>query len=196
MDKLKELEIKKTIKELNYIESEYNYKNELINEIEILFIDSVNEFLEKHIELKTIFDEIINENISKIIENKVNIIEDEILISDEKVDEKIIKIKNLYRKIVKITHPDIIDNKKYNELYLTATKYYNNLDIPGIYLICDELDIEYLSSEEDIVLIKDKIDSLKEGINIMESNMTWKWYYSEDSNKDKIILEYIKRRIK
>ena len=66
MNKIKQLEVKKLIKELNFVESDYTYKNEMVNEIETLFINSVNDFLEKHPELKEIFDKKVNQKIENI----------------------------------------------------------------------------------------------------------------------------------
>jgi len=60
MSKLKQLESKKLIKELEFIESDYNYKNELVSEADSEFIKSLNLFLERHPQLKEIFDRKIN----------------------------------------------------------------------------------------------------------------------------------------
>lgn len=208
MNKIKQLEVRKLIKELNFVESDYTYKNEMVNEIEGLFINSVNEFLEKHPDIKEAFDRKINQKIENIFRERIEEIEEktqeddlEFEIEDElqeheiKVDARVTKLKKLYREIVKITHPDRTNSKKLNEIYIRATKFYDSLDIPGTYSICDELDIEYEIDEKDLNLISEKISRLKEGIVFMESTLTWKWYNSDDSEKNQIMLRYIKSRL-
>jgi len=207
MNKIKQLEVRKLIKELNFVESDYTYKNEMVNEIEGLFINSVNDFLDRNPEIKEVFDRRINqkienifrerkEEIEEISEDKLEFeIEDEIQEHEIKVDARVTKLKKLYREIVKLTHPDRTNSKKLNEIYIRATKFYDSLDIPGTYSICDELDIEYEIEDKDLNLITEKISRLKEGIIFMESTLTWKWYNSDDNEKNHIMLRYIKARL-
>jgi hypothetical protein len=206
MDKIKKLEVKKLIKELNFNESDYLCKKEMINEIESLFIESVNLFLEDHPEVKKIFDEKINQKLESIfnakkleIENKINSEEIESQ-SEQKteviVDVKVKKLKKLYREIVKSTHPDIINNKKLNDIYLKATQYYNDQDLTGTYSICDDLEITYEIDEDDYQLIINRINELKERVKFIESTLSWQWYNTDsDNQKTKIIINYIKNRL-
>jgi len=209
MDKIRQLEVKKLIKELNFVESDYTYKNEMVNEIESLFINSVNDFLENHKELKEIFNRKVNSKIDDIFREKLESIKEvenedveleEVYEENSRdeivVDVKVKKIRSLYREIAKATHPDRTKNKKLNEMYLRATKCYDSLDIPGTYSICEELDIVYDIDDEDFDLISKKIENLKQVINFMESTLTWKWYNSKDENeKTRIIINYIKSRL-
>jgi hypothetical protein len=206
MEKIRKLEVKKLIKELNFTESDYTYKREMVNEIEVLFTESVNSFLENHPEIKQAFNEKINQSVENIfnkkkleIENKLNS-EDEVEQAEEGevvINVKVKKLKKLYREIAKTTHPDKINNKKLNDIYLKATQYYNALDITGTYSLCDELEITYEVDDEDYQLIIDKINKLKDRIKFIESTLTWQWYNVEDENqKTKIIINYIKSRLK
>lgn len=207
MDKIRKLEIKKLIKELNFTESDYIYKKEMVNEIEASFIKSVNLFLENHPEIKQVFNDKINQSAENIfnkkkleIENKLNT-EEEVEQTQEEgeiiIDVKVKKLKKLYREIVKSTHPDKINNKKLNDIYLKATQYYNTLDITGTYSLCDELEITYEVDDEDYQLIVNKINELKDRIIFIESTLTWQWYNAEDENqKTRIIINYIKSRLK
>lgn len=207
MDKIRKLEIKKLIKELNFTESDYIYKKEMVNEIEASFIKSVNLFLENHPEIKQVFNDKINQSVENVfnkkkleIENKLNT-EEEVEQTQEEgeiiIDVKVKKLKKLYREIVKSTHPDKINNKKLNDIYLKATQYYNTLDITGTYSLCDELEITYEVDDEDYQLIVNKINELKDRIIFIESTLTWQWYNAEDENqKTRIIINYIKSRLK
>ena len=56
MSKLKQLEIKKLMKELDFVESDFTYKNEIVHEADSNFIKSVNDLLEQHPLLKDVFD--------------------------------------------------------------------------------------------------------------------------------------------
>lgn len=203
MSKLKQLEVKRLIKELDFLSSDFEYKNELIFEADNSFIKNVNEFLDDNPEVKKIFDRKINERLDKIIMNKVeieNIIDENNLIVDEVVEptiKKDDKIKKIYREIAKQTHPDKVDNKKLNDIYIKASDYYDNNDVIKIYSICDELGIDYDINEDDTDLIINNINDIRQKIKFIESTTTWKWYYTEDDGlKNEIILNYIRSQIK
>ena len=140
MNKIKQLEIKKLMKELDFIESDFTYKSEIVNEADSNFIKSVNNLLEQHPLLKDVFDKKINNKIDNIFQIRAEDLKDKIeainesyqenSIEEEVIVEKVIdkRVRKLYREIAKIPHPDRIDNKKLNDLYIKATHYYNNND--------------------------------------------------------------------
>ena len=208
MSKLKQLEIKKLMKELDFIESDFNYKNEIVQEADNSFIKSVNTLLEQHPQLKDVFDRKINSKIENIFQERSEEIKEKIELEESinesfEVEEEVIvkkvidkKVRKLYREIAKLTHPDIVSNKKLNELYIKATQFYNNNDITGTYSICDELDIDYEPEESDTKVISEKIISLKSRIGFMESTLTWVCYHSTDEKeKEQLILRYIKNQL-
>jgi len=209
MSKLKHLEIKKLMKELDFIESDFNYKNEIVHEADNNFIKSVNELLEQHPLLKDVFDKKINNKIDNIFQRRSEDIKEKIESIDEsysevdvEVEEAIvekvidIRVRKLYREIAKVTHPDRVSNKKLNDLYIKATMFYNDNDIAGTYSICDELDINYEPNDSDSKMIMDKINNLKSRIGFMESTLTWVWYHStDDKEKEQMILRYIKNQL-
>ena len=209
MSRLKQLEIKKLMKELEFIESDFTYKSEIVHDADNNFIKSVNELLEKHPLLKEVFDKKINSKIDNIFQRRSEELNDriesikesnqEVSIEEEEVIvEKVIdkRVKKLYREIAKITHPDRIDNKKLNDLYIKATHFYDNNDIAGTYSICNELDIDYEPDESDNQLISNKINGLKNRISFIESTLTWVWYHSTDNTeKEQMILRYIKNQL-
>lgn len=221
MNKVKLLEVKKLLKELEFIESDFEYRNEIISEADARFINSINQFLQNHPDLKEIYDnkvtEKINQSIKKTQENeeeKIEQITDNISedgtneqkdeseeIEDTEEKDKntkhLTKIKKLYREIVKLTHPDKIKNERLNEIYLKATKYYDSGNKIGIYAVCNELSIHYELESEDVQLIYNEIQKYQQKINFIESTYTWKWYNCEnDEQKDQILLNYIKLKIK
>jgi hypothetical protein len=210
MSKLKQLEVKKLLKELDFIESDFNYKNEIVFEADSEFIKSVNDLLEKHPMLKEVIDKKNNKRVDSLFSDiikealdKDNEIEEEELVEEfineevvSEVNPREVKMKKLYRDIAKLTHPDKIVSEKLNDLYLKSTKFYKNSDITGIYYICDELGITYEIDDEDNEMINNKINNLKNRISFMESTLTWRWYHSEsEREKEQIVLSYIKMQL-
>lgn len=211
MSKLKRLEVKKLLKELDFIESDFNYKNEIVFEADSEFIKSVNDLLEKHPMLKDVIDKKNNKRVESVFSDIIKealdkdneVLEEEELV-EEFINEEVVnvvnprevKMKKLYRDIAKLTHPDKIVSEKLNDLYLKSTKFYKNSDITGIYYICDELGITYEIDDEDNEMIINKINSLKNRISFMESTLTWRWYHSEnEKEKEQILLSYIKMQL-
>lgn len=225
MSKLAELKVKRLLKRLEYVEEEYDFRNEVILEADPEFLGSINDFLNNNPEIKKIYDEKINRQIEDAInkstekEKDIQEIEEfelenegdnsdssEDTTSDNEdvVNEPIQKAKNnlspkiksLYREIVKKTHPDKIKDEKLNALYIEATDFYNEGDKLGIYKICGDLGIEYTLDDEDYVDIEKRIKKLESKISFMESTFTWKWVNAEtDEMKNNIIVTFIKQKL-
>ena len=211
MSRLKQLEVKKLLKELDFIESDFDYKNEIVFEADSNFIKSVNDLLEKHPMLKEVIDKKNNKRVDSLFSDiikealdKDNEISEEEELVEEFINEEVIseinprevKMKKLYRDIAKLTHPDKIVSEKLNDLYLKSTKFYKNSDITGIYYICDELGITYEIDDTDNEMITGKINNLKNRISFMESTLTWRWYHSDsEKEKEQIVLSYIKMQL-
>ena len=214
MSKIKLLQLKKLLKELEYIESDFEYRSELISEADNDFIKSINNFLDIHPDIKDIYDKKINEKIDQSIKKnqEPNPITEELEVTEDIEEEPIyesvmdnvvtdlvetnVKLKKLYREIVKLTHPDKIKKQTLNDLYIKATQFYNFNDKIGIYRICSELNIDYDIDDDDEIFISERIDSLRKRITFLESTFTYKWFESEsEEEKNKIMVEYIKLRI-
>jgi len=207
MSKLKSLQVKRLLKELDYIESELEYRNELVSEADNQFMIYINEFLEENPELKKLYTSRIDARVEQIINKKIEQAQETELEENTSDSEEIetkeqnqivvsSKIKTLYREIVKLTHPDIIKKKNMNDIYINATKYYNLNDKVGIFKICAELNIDYDIDDEDVVEISDKISITKEKLFFLESTLTWRWFNTEDDLQRKIItVDYIKQRL-
>lgn len=196
MDKLKKLELNKLVHEYEFIQSDYEYKHELIHKADKDFIESVNKVVDSHPELKKIYQKRFEQ------QNETTVIDEDTDRQHEKEEstetellEKNPKIKNLYRNIVKKTHPDRIGDSKLNNLYIESTKYYQQDDLLSLYKICDKLDIDYEFEDNDYFLIQTKIDKLKEKIKFLESTFTWLWINSEESQKNEIILSFVRLQI-
>jgi hypothetical protein len=190
------LELRRMFKELEFFESDYEYVNEVVNGADPEFLGSVNDCLEEYPDLKDAY----SAKMSSIANAaSVPLVDGE----EEKEDEESStpapsqKLKKLYREIVKKTHPDKVKDEFLNDLYVSATLYYENRDLISIYSICGELRIAYELESSDLILIKDKIDDLRYKIGFIQSTYTWKWRSSDDDNtKKKIVFDYISAQLK
>jgi hypothetical protein len=192
MNKIHQLEIRKLLKELDYVKSDYEYKNEIVFEADNSFMRTLNDFLDKNFVLKEMFDNKVNVKIDTLI--KPSIEEDsEVYLVDKVVDKN---LKKIYRSIVKKTHPDKITDFRLNNLYIIASDMYDSNDIIGIYSICDQLEIPYELNVEELETLKSRISMMKDRVSFMESTFTWKWYHTDNENeKSKILIEYLKSKL-
>lgn len=190
MNRIKNLEIKRLLKELDFIEMDYEYRTELISEADSEFMKSINLFLDKNPELKQIYDEHVTSKLDNTIkEGNVKIVNDS---SVSENSQKSTEVKKIYREIVKLTHPDRINNDNLQDIYIRSTKLYDNNDKIGLYKICQELGIDVIINDEDKLNIEQKIENLKNKINFIETTFTWKWFNTEDEKeKQKVILDFL-----
>jgi hypothetical protein len=195
MNKIHQLEIRKLLKELDYVKSDYEYKNEIVFEADNSFMRTLNDFLDKNFVLKEMFDNKVNGKIDTLI--KPSIEEDSEVYLVDKMDKVVDKnLKKIYRSIVKKTHPDKITDFRLNNLYIIASDMYDSNDIIGIYSICDQLEIPYELNVEELETLKSRISMMKDRVSFMESTFTWKWYHTDNENeKSKILIEYLKSKI-
>jgi hypothetical protein len=190
MNSLKFLELQRLIKELQFVESDYLYRQEVIKQSDQVFQESVDKILIQYPELKKLW----NEQHTPIQDTQEQQSYNQEV--EEKVEELDMSVKQLYRDIVKATHPDKIKNKKLNELYLEATSAYESNDLVTIYRLCNDLMIQVDFNEEIINKISDKIKEYKTQITFLESTYTFQWIKSNDTDKLKIVLKYIENKIK
>ena len=197
MDSIKKLEIKRLFKELEYVESDYEYRSEIINNADNDFISEINSLLEKNPELKELYDNKVNVSLPNI-DNSIYDIDLDDVEDDVKVRvEYSPKIKKLYREIVKMTHPDKNVNQNFNKTYIRATEYYDMNDKIGIYKICSELNIEYDIDVDENLEIEKKINDIKNRIKFLESTFTYQWMKIEDVNaKNELLLKFIENKLK
>lgn len=197
MDKLRKLEINKLIRELEYIESDYEYKSEVLQSADVEFLNSVNKIVSSHPELKQIYDERtkqyqLNQFDDVESEEDLNVDEKE---EDLNVDEKDPRLKNIYRNIVKKTHPDKVGDDDLKNIYIESTKFYESNDIVSLYRICDNLRIEYDFDDNDYSAIQNKIQNIKRKIQFLESTFTWMWLNADTNKKEEVVLDFVRFQI-
>src|ERR1035437_2065854 len=134
MENLKYLEFQRLIKELQFVEADYIYQHEIIRQSDKVFLEEIELMLNKFPELKNILKEK-----KEMVINQVDINP----IIEEIETQQPLEVKQIYREILKSTHPDKIKNTKLNELYLEATNAYESGDLVTLYKVCSVLMIDF-----------------------------------------------------
>lgn len=196
MNKIEGLQIKSLFKQLDYLSSEIDWKEEFLSEMDQKFIETVQDLINTNEEFKNIYDELQDKK-SEIIKNnkdfKINTTDFDIKEKTKKDD----KLKSLFREIVKKTHPDKIEDEYLNNLYLVANESYETDDIFSLYKICSELHIEYEMNIEEKEVLEDQIFKLEGRISFMENSYTWNWANTNDKKiKEKLVFDYLKQQMK
>lgn len=193
MNHLKYLEFQRLMKELQFVESDYQYQSEMMRISDIEFFKSVEIILNQFPQLKDIYNQKQDEHLHKIISQSISDKFTEIKVPNEKIE--LPEAKKLYRDIAKATHPDKIKNDKLNNLYLEATEAYEQNDIVTLYKVCSELNLEFELPDNFINQVKNKINSYKQQTSYFENTYTYKWLKSEEVGKNKIVIEFIRSKI-
>ena len=187
-DKLKKLEYQKCLMEYNFLLTDFNYKNEVINEYTQDFYSLSSEKSKEEIKEKK------EEEIPKIKIPETKKIEPKIKDSDLPTGSKE-KIKKIYREIARLTHPDKVGNDEHIETYIRAKDAYESNDLMELYLICGELNILVDPDDQEIIVLKKLIEIKKEELKTIESSIIWKWIHSNDEKvKDELMKQFIKLR--
>ena len=190
---IKELENIKLIRELNYLRSEYEYKLNLIQSYNIDFYNWIEKILIMNSELKEMYDNKKNISLSEQVKKSEKL---EIDDDDESVIEGDSKLKDFYRQIVKVTHPDKINSDTLNTLYNEANQAFKEGNKIDIVLLCDRLGLSYEITEEDRESLRIEITGIRKKIDYLESSYVYQWKLTDDENlKNKVALNYIKNLI-
>lgn len=185
-EKIHELHINKIIQEYSYLKSDEEFKKEVISTRQSEFLKIINQTLlnyspdqlKKH-----------DENQGPPIENKKPGIDIEEIPNNTKV-----KAKNVYRDIVKLTHPDKVDNKELNELYIEAKDAYEVYDLFELYFIARSLNIKLKLTFEEMDTLNKLIDLKKQNIKSLESSYVWLWINgSSEDEKTRIVNQFIEQ---
>lgn len=194
MSKRAQLEVKKLIKEIDYLRTDLEYKKEIVHEAENEFMQSVASFLEQQPELKQEYERCMDERLSRAISDKSQITTKKAESVEEREENN--TLKKLYREIAKATHPDKVDDTRLNEIYIKAGISYNGDDRIEIYSICDQLGIEYEVEPEDVEDIRRQAMLMKDKISMLESTNTWVWHHTEDQSlRKEMVFRFVASQI-
>lgn len=175
-DKIKKLQVQKVIQEYNLLITDYELKNNMVEEYREEFLK------ETFTEDKT--DNQNTDNTPKKEEVKIK--------SEEISKETKDKIKKIYREIVKQTHPDKVDSEVLNNYYLDATRAYDLNDVLELYIICEKLDIDVEISELELELFDKLIEMKRNEIKRIEDSFIWVWINAKtEEQKQQIVDRFI-----
>lgn len=179
---LKELEIKRLFKEYDYLLIEDEYKKVFIEEHKPTFLKEINELREK-------LNKPPKENPQLSEENK-NIKKDVIEVNRETRR----KIKKIYHKIAKITHPDKTSVKKLIETHAKAKRLYEQNNLMGLYLVCVDLNIDVDLGDLKIEELKQSIEKKRNQLGELKNSYLWLWVNANsDLEREKIINLFIEQ---
>ena len=186
-EKLVDLQINKLIQEYSFLKSDEELKKELINVKQKDFLDLVNGKLDElNPQDSTHESKTKPEPKSKKIEPKIDI-------SGISENTKV-RIKKIYRNIVKVTHPDKVDSEELKELYMEATEAYEAYNIFELCLISKKLNIKVKLSLEETKTLNELIESKKDEIKKIESSFIWLWLIAPNENdKNELVDRFIEK---
>lgn len=167
----KNTKIKKLIHKINWYVLEHEEKKDLFDDYEKIF----NEDFKKEISF-----------LKKYKEEK----SDTSAIEDGEIEKKLNScdnpdLKNLYREIIKKTHPDFFGDK-YEEIFKLVTEAFRNEDWTQIILIAGDLNIDIDEfSEDTISLIEKDIQRKKNDIASWRDSIAWEWSLVDGDEKEK-----------
>lgn len=213
---IKKLELKKLFKEFGFLKIDEEYKKEVQDSYGRDFEKAVQDIFKENPDVNLLFNngqsadyfsentptkqkrldgiEIYNPNITATehVENYVGFYTGSTNIQEEKISESKIEddVKKLYRKIATKTHPDKVSNKYLNNLYLKAQEAYNKNDVFTLYLICNDLDIDYEFAGEKLSDFKIKIKNLRANNLHVEHTYLWAWIHEENEDIKLNILRH------
>ena len=183
ISKKEQLELKKMMKEWDYLLTEEEYKNEIIEEYKAEFLKKVG----------------IIEPEKPEVDPVVEVHEEEVEEEKEPVDDGISeyvkkKVKKLYREIAKVAHPDKTDSEEHVGLYIAAKKASVEFDLIGLYDICENLKIPYSIEIEDRDILKEKIDGKKDKLKKIEYSFIWLYAEAKTDEERNDLVERFKEK--
>lgn len=175
-NKLNHLKLSLLLKELSLLDGEQEYNNQFIDYYKPLFMEEV---LKLGGEMPIQSGETQTDKTDKTIKIEVS-------------EEEELKIKNIFRSIAKICHPDKTTNEEYIKLYSEAQKAYDENDLLTLYKISQILKIEVVIDENNVLLLQRIVDEKKKQIKSVESSFLWLWVNSKtEEEKINLIKMYI-----
>ena len=172
-NKLNNLKLTLLLKELNLLESEKDYIDQFINHYKPLFMEEV---LKLNKEIPPQSGETQFDKTDKVVKIEVS-------------EEEELKIKNLFRSIAKLCHPDKTKDESLVELYSEAQKAYESNDLLTLYKIATKLKIEIDIDKNNIVLLQRIVDEKKKLIKLAYDSFLWLWVNARTEEEK---INYIK----
>lgn len=188
MDSLTRLQVINLFKKYDYYLTEFQFKNEISIVSHNLFQENVKKVLSEFKKEEETKDTEVEDIENKNRKDAINV--------SETSEQDNSTLKNLYRKIVKETHPDRVKNSYLNNLYIEATQAIERCEELAIYRICILLDIEFDIPESIADMIEKEVTLLKHKIAFLESSYHMQWHNSPKSEKNDILVNYLMKSLR
>lgn len=173
---LNNLKLNLLLKELNLLETEQEYNDKFVEHYKPLFME---ELLKLNESLPAQSGETQFDKTDKTIKIEVS-------------EEEEIKIKNVFRSIAKLCHPDKTKDEVLIEIYSEAQKAYESNDLLTLYKLTQKLGIEVDIDENNILLLQRIVDEKRKQIRSVYDSFLWLWVNSKtDEDKMNLIKMYI-----
>ena len=173
-----QLKFNSLVKKLSFLKSDLEYHKAEFAERKMKFYSDLSEFLQN---TKYVPSE------KKFERNVIDVLKKEKSVSVPKLMDQCTK---LYKKIAKLTHPDINKDKGMNELFMKAKNAVAECDWYLVYDIAGELNIDFSDVGDDHILwMQQETKKIKKMIDKITG--TFEWLYSnEGANKEQILTTY------
>jgi len=216
-NKLNILESKKLFKELSFLTCDADFKNEISKEYGKSFERDIRIMIDKEPMIVQIcrdrFGSLLNnptgttENASTIagtnagsttgMNISASTSTDIVNFTGETTYEAVIrldkgdpKLKSIYRKIVQITHPDKVKSNALNKFYIKASDANRNGDILTLYSICNELNIDFEITKDEVNALRKRNQSIRVYHINFEQGHLWQWFYAKDETRKKAVVRH------
>jgi len=108
------------------------------------------------------------------------------------------RLRDVYKKIAKITHPDKLKGMSELEqlqkelLFKKAQQAVSSGDYVELMDVALHLNIEFPEpTEEDTKHVRKKIENIRNKINKIERSAAWQWYHAREKDKPSVMKDYI-----
>ena len=183
-NKLKQLEIQKLMQEYSYLILDAQYKDELIDDARNRFMETVRDIMGKPPTPQPTTQDVDQQQQQSA--NKKTI-------DPSTVDPLVrAKVKQIYRSIAKVTHPDRATTDEHVDAYVRATKAADEFDLFELYGICALLGIHYIIDFNDKPLLQQHIKHKREQLKSIEQSYIWLWANAEtQEEQDRLVKQFI-----
>ena len=107
-------------------------------------------------------------------------------------EEEQTKIKNVFRNIAKVCHPDKTDDPYLHGIYSNAQTAYDKNDLLTLYKISQTLNIEVDIDKENIFLLQRIVDEKKQELKSVEGSYLWLWVNAKtEEEKLNLIKQFV-----
>ena len=178
---------KRLRKELQFVQSELEYVEEVLKEWHFTFEEYHREYCKKNNIDLDLLNKQSSEKVEKLIPKAVKK-DNGLIVYENKKDKSVFK--KLYKQIARKLHPDLGGDEK---AFQEATSAMQEKNFEKILDICDKHDILIEIDKEMLKLLEQQIKETKDKISKEKSTYSWSLYSCADENcKERVVKQFLK----